>query len=86
MRATSRLRASGLVRASKIITGNKENVAYVILLAIDRPEVLSGQVYSCDYARLLTYLRHTIAGRVGVPLETGDELPQLRQRIARRPD
>jgi hypothetical protein len=54
MRATSRLRASGLVRASKIITGNKENVAYAILLAIDRPEVLSGQVYGCDDARLLT--------------------------------
>jgi hypothetical protein len=84
MRATSRLRASGLVRASKIITGNKENVAYAILLAIDRCRQAKFTVVTmlgCS-----PYLRRIIAGRVGVPLETGDELPQLRQRIARRPD
>ena len=86
MRATSRLRASGLVRASKIITGNVENVAHAILLAFYRPEVSLGQVYNCGDARLLTILRHIIPGRVGVPLETADELPQLRQRIAPRPD
>ena len=86
MRATSRLRASGLVRASKIFTGNVENVAHAILLAFDRPGVSLGQVYDCGDARLLTISAHTIPGRVGVPLETADELLLLRQRIAPRPD
>jgi nucleoside-diphosphate-sugar epimerase len=51
--------------------GYVENVAHAVLMAIDRPEVSSGQVYNCGDSRLLTIRQivETIAEALSYDLE-----------------